>query len=366
LSRHSATISDVTTSALDKPSNSEAVHVSIIIPCRNEEDYIEACVRSIFDQDPPSGSFEVIVADGMSTDRTRVLLEQLAKEDGRLRVIDNPGGFVSSGLNRGIAVARGAVIIRMDAHTVYAHDYVRQCVSVLEKTGADNVGGPWAAEGDGLVGAAIAAAFQSPFSVGGARAHDLDYEGPLDTVYLGCWPREVFSRFGLFDEELVRNQDDEFNLRLIRSGGRIWQSPLIKSRYRTRGSLGDLFRQYRQYGYWKVRVIQKHQRPASIRHMVPGAFLLSIFFLAIGSWWSTLAWWGFIGLMVLYVGVIVLASIMTASKSNWKIVSILPLVFGTYHVSYGLGFLRGIFDFLILRTRPAQSLITLSRRSAVP
>lgn len=353
-------------STLHKSLDSGAVHVSIIIPCRNEEDHIEACVRSIFDQDPPSGGLEVIVADGTSTDRTRSVLDRLAKEDERLRVIDNPGGFVSSGLNRAISVARGAVIVRMDAHTVYERDYVRQCVSVLERTGADNVGGPWAAEGEGLIGVAIATAFQSPFAVGGARAHDLDYEGPLDTVYLGCWRREVFSRFGLFDEELVRNQDDEFNLRLILSGGRIWQSPRIRSRYRTRGSLGDLFRQYRQYGYWKVRVIQKHHRPASIRHMVPGAFLLSLLFLAIGSWWWTLAWWGFIGLLVLYVAVLAVASIVTVSKSNWKVLPILPLVFGTYHVSYGLGFLRGVFDFLILRNRPPQSLVALSRRSAIP
>ena len=103
-----------------------------------------------------------------------------------------------------------------------------------------------------------------------------NYEGRLDTVYLGCWPREVFERIGLFDEELVRNQDDEFNLRLARAGGKIWQSPRIKSWYTPRGSLGDLFRQQMQYGYWKVRVIQKHRLPASIRHLVPGLFVVSV------------------------------------------------------------------------------------------
>ena len=123
------------------------------------------------------------------------------------------------------------------------------------------------------MGRAIAVAFHSPFSVGGPRGHVPHYKGPVDTVYLGCWPREVFDRIGFFDEELVRNQDDEFSLRLKRAGGKIWQSPRIKSCYRPRESPGALFQQYMQYGYWKVRVIQKHKMPASVRHLVPGIFV---------------------------------------------------------------------------------------------
>src|SRR5262249_37522272 len=142
-----------------------------------------------------------------------------------------------------------------------------------EETGADKVGGPWVAEGKGYVGRAIAAAFQSPFAVGGARGHDPNYEGIVDLVYLGCWRRGVFDWFGLFDEELVRNQDDEFDLQLIRAGGTIWQSPRIRSWNQPRGSLRTLFLQYMQYGYWKVRVIQKHKIPASTRHLMPGGFV---------------------------------------------------------------------------------------------
>ena len=149
----------------------------------------------------------------------------------------------------------------MDAHTAYASDYIRQCFAVLHETGADNVGGPWIAEGKGFIGQAIAAAFQSAFAVGGALGHRSDYEGTLDTVYLGCWPVEVFERIGLFDEEMVRSEDDEFNLRLTRAGGKIWQSPRIKSWYHPRESLGSLLCQQIQYGYWKVRVIQKHKIP---------------------------------------------------------------------------------------------------------
>ena len=177
----------------------------------------------------------------------------------------------------------------MDAHTRYASDYVRNCLEVLRTTGADNVGGPWVARGTGIIGRTVAAALQSPFSFGGTRGHNPDYEGIVDTVYLGCWPREVFGRVGLFDEELVRNQDDEFNLRLTRAGGKIWQSPRIKSWYRPRGSTVRLLRQYMQYGYWKVRVIQKHKIPASVRHLIPGLFVLSLVVLALAAPWSRVA-----------------------------------------------------------------------------
>ena len=150
--------------------------VSVVVPCYNELGHIEACLHSILAQEPPHGGFEVIVADGMSSDGTRDILMELACEEPRLRVIDNPGRIVSTGLNAAIRAARGKVIIRMDVHTEYATDYVRQCLAVLQETGADNVGGPWVAKGVGFVGKAIAAAFQSPFSVGGPMGHDPSYE----------------------------------------------------------------------------------------------------------------------------------------------------------------------------------------------
>src|SRR6266508_572896 len=194
--------------------NSTLPAVSIVIPCRNEKDHIEACVWSILAQEPPPGGFEIIVADGMSDDGTRDVLMRLVKEDARLRIVDNPGRIVSTGLNAAIRAAQGRIIIRIDAHTEYAPDYVCQCLGVLQETGADNVGGPWVAKGTGGVSRAIAAAFQSPCSAGGARGHDPGYEGAIDTVSVGCWPRAVFDRIGLLDEAPVRNQDDEFNLRL--------------------------------------------------------------------------------------------------------------------------------------------------------
>lgn len=340
--------------------------VTIIVPCRNEKKYIESCVRTILAQMSPSGGFELIIADGMSDDGTRTILKRLVEENPQLHVIDNPGRIVSTGLNFAIRKAKGRVIIRMDVHTEYAPDYVRECVAVLSETEADNVGGAWVARGKALTGQAIAAAFRSLLAFGRARGHDPGYEGVLDTVYLGCWPREIFDRVGFFDEELVRNQDDEFNLRLTRAGGKIWQSPRIKSWYCPRESFKALFHQYKQYGYWKVRVVQKHKLPASLRHLIPGMFVFFLIALPVLSLWLPLVGWGWLGLLGAYAVYIVLASAVTAAQCGWRLFSILPLVFACYHFGYGYGFLCGVWDFVILRRGPNRAYTELTRHSENP
>jgi succinoglycan biosynthesis protein ExoA len=337
--------------------------VSVIVPCRNEKDQIEVCIQSIMSQETPPGGFEVIVADGMSDDGTREILRHLMNQEPRLRIIDNPARIVSSGLNAAIRIAQGSIIIRMDAHTEYAPDYIRQCVAILAETGAENVGGPWVAKGAGLVGRAIAAAFQSPFGVGGARGHDEKYEGEVDTVYLGCCPREVFDRVGLFDEDLVRNQDDEFNLRLSRVGGKIWQSPRIKSWYTPRGSFFALFRQYVQYGYWKVRVIQKHKIPASLRHLVPGCFVFLLLGLPVAAGLWCVAGWIWLGLVAAYIGCNIIASCLTAAQNKCSMFPLLIVSFACFHIAYGYGFLLGICDFIILRRKPHHRFTLLTRIS---
>lgn len=324
-------------------------YVSVIVPCRNEKDYIQACLRSILAQDLSPEEFEIIVADGMSDDGTRDILKQLAEKDLRLRVIDNPGRIVSPGLNAALRVARGAIIIRMDAHTEYASDYIRQCLAVLRETGADNVGGPARTKSTGYVQSAIGAAYHSAFGVGGARFHKVEYEGYVDTVPFGCWPRKVFDHIGFFDEELIRNQDDEFNLRLTRIGRKIWQSPRVKSWYRPRSSLRALFRQYEQYGYWKIRVIQKHRRLASVRHLIPGSFVLSLIMLPLISLGWPVTAWAWLSLVGLYGAANIVVSMLIAARQGWILFPLLPLVFACYHFGYGYGCLRGVWDFVILR-----------------
>jgi len=327
--------------------------VSIIVPCRNEAKSIHAFLHSLLSQELDGIRWEAIVADGMSVDGTRDVLLQFSKEHPQVRMIDNPGHIASTGLNACIREAKGDILIRMDVHTEYKSDYVRCCVQVLKQTNAANVGGACVAVQSGYVGRAIAGAFHSAFAVGGAQWHQTGYEGPVDTVHLGCWRREVLEQAGCFDESLVRNQDDELNLRLSRAGGLIWQSPDIVSWYHPRSSLGALFRQYFQYGHWKVAVIRKHRLPASWRHLVPGAFVLGnlmVFaaaLLGVMFGRSPLSWFTTAGIAadILYAAAVLAASGIVARKTDWRLFPVLPLVFLCFHFGYGLGFISGLWHF---------------------
>jgi succinoglycan biosynthesis protein ExoA len=346
-------VSSAATSAASQRDTSPSV--SIVVPCRNEAKAIDAFLNSLLNQEMGNINWEVIIADGMSDDGTRKILEQFAKEHRQIRVIDNPSRIVSTGLNACIRAAAGDIILRMDVHTEYKSDYVRRCVEVLRKTNAANVGGACVAVQTGYVGRAIAAAFHSPFAVGGARWHQPTYEGRVDTVHLGCWRREVLEQIGYFDETLVRNQDDELNFRLTRAGGTIWQSPDIVSWYHPRSSLRTLFRQYFQYGFWKVAVIRKHRLPASWRHLVPGAFALANFVVLAAALLGMifgrgpLSWFmeAGIGMDVAYAVAVLAAAAIVAKKEGWILFPVLPLVFSSYHIAYGIGFLFGIFHFSI-------------------
>jgi glycosyltransferase involved in cell wall biosynthesis len=335
--------------------------VTVIIPCRNEAGCIEACLRSVLKQEPPPGGFEIIVADGLSDDGTRELLARLCAEEPSIRMVDNPQRITPAGLNVAIRAARGSVIVRMDAHTEYAPDYIRCCLEVLTRTGADNVGGPARTKTASRVQEVIAAAYHSPLVVGGARFHDAAFEGPVDTVTYGCWRREAFEKFGFFDEELVRNQDDEHNLRITRAGGHIYQSPSIRSWYQPRSSLIALFRQYSQYGYWKVRVIRKHRIPASLRHLVPGAFVGTVLLLMPLAIFMPWARWILVALLAAYGLANLAASLDAARRGGVRCLPLLPVVVICYQIGYGWGFLRGLMDFVLFRRAPVQSATRLTR-----
>jgi hypothetical protein len=276
--------------------------------------------------------------------------------------LTNPGRIVSTGLNAAIRSARGEFIIRMDAHSSYASNYSRLCLETLERAGADYVGGPVRTDAVGACACAVAAAYHSPFSTGGAKFHDVNYEGWVDTMPYGCWRKTTLLKLGLFDEALVRNQDDELNLRLTRSGGRIWQNPAILSWYSPRASLSNLFHQYFQYGFWKVAVIRKHRVPGSWRHIVPIAFILSNIFLLSGAvlakafgatLWFTVVVSLWLAITAAYVLANLTASVITAARHGWETLPYLPAIFVTYHISYGLGFLAGLRWYFLT---PAQTL----------
>jgi len=349
----------------------EPCAVTVVVAARDEEGFIEACVRSLLDQDEPPGGFELIVAEGRSDDGTRAILERLGAAEPRLKVLTNERRIAPAAWNVAIRQARGRYIAIMGAHARYPKDYVTRCFEIAERTKADNVGGPAIAEADGYLQRSNAASHHSPFSVGGASWHSLDYEGKARTVFGGFYRRDVFDRIGLFDEDLVRDSDAEFNFRLERAGGTIWQSPLIRSWYKPRRTLGALFRQYRQYGYWKVRIMQKHGTTPAVRQYVPAVFVSGLAVLValavvsgIAAFASPLAALSRDALLVVtgsYVLVLLIASVTTAARHGWDLMPILPLTFASYHFGYGIGFLNGVLDFVVRKRkdpRPAMTELT--------
>jgi len=319
--------------------------VTVIMPVRNEAAYIERSLGSVLAQEYPADRLEIIVADGMSTDATRSLVDRFRQDHTNIRIVDNPGRIVPTGFNAALRQARGDFIIRVDGHTEIAPDYVRCCVSELLASGADNVGGRMNAQSQGIFGSAVALATGSPFGVGGARFHYSDQKEWGDTVYLGAWPRRVFQSMGMFDEELVRNQDDEFSYRLRANGGRILLSPSIRSTYYSRGTLAGLWRQYFQYGFWKVRILQKHPRQMQVRQFVPPTFIAALLCSVLLVPVTRLG----LLLLALIAGSYVVASlafsIQTAARQGWQHLFLLPVVYAILHVSYGLGFLAGLVRF---------------------
>lgn len=318
----------------------------MILPVRNESAYIESGLLTIFAQDYPKDLLEIIVVDGMSTDDTREIVSRLTSqhEDMSVKILDNPNNIVSTALNIGIMEARGEIIIRVDGHSTISPDYVRQCVDILAKTNASNVGGKMNAVGNNLFGKTVALATSTPFGIGSGRFHYSNEEEYVDTVYMGAWPRSVFEKVGLFDEELIRDQDDEFNYRIRKAGGKILLSPLINSKYNVRSSPIKLWIQYFQYGYWKVRVLQKQPRQMSLRQFVPPAFVLALIVSLVMNLSSTFRPFSSIVILA-YLLVNLSVSVFIAFRRNWKCLPILPGTFAILHISYGLGFLIGLIKF---------------------
>ncbi len=322
------------------------------MPIRNEADFIERAIKSILENDYPAGKMEVLVVDGMSDDGTREIVWKLSQADGRIRMLDNPKRIVPTAMNIGLKAAGGELFIRIDGHAEIPKDFITKSVQCLaEHPEAWVAGGPIKTVADTYTGRAIAAAMCSPIGVGNSRFRLADYEGWVDTLAFGTHHKWVFDRVGYFDEELVRNQDDEFNLRIILAGGKIWMSKAIQSTYFSRGSLRTLWRQYFQYGFWRVRTLQKHKRPAGVRQVIPLAFVLSLLLLGLGG----LFWRPFLVFLIaeaiLYALALAVGALGVGSKSGWQYAPAAPLVFALLHFGYGLGSLWGAVRFCALAGR---------------
>lgn len=319
--------------------------VTVVLPCRNEARYIGPCLDSILAGAYPADSLEILVVDGDSTDDTRTVVREYAAQYPQVRLLDNPGRIVPTALNIGIRAATGDVIARMDAHVIYPPEYLPRLVAALEESGADNVGGcVITLPADGTATAqAIAIALGHPFGVGNSHFRIGSPKARfVDTVPFGCFRRELFTRVGMFDEELVRNQDDEFNARIISRGGKIRLQPDVVCYYYARGSFAQLARMFYQYGAFKPLVARKVGRIMTLRQLVPAAFLIALLDAAVAGFFWRPAWLAGLGLAAVYAAAILFSSARIFRSHGVRCATALTLVFPVVHFSYGLGFLRGL------------------------
>jgi glycosyltransferase involved in cell wall biosynthesis len=323
--------------------------VSIIIPCRNEEKYIRECLESIVKQSYGIDNIEVLVMDGCSEDNTSNIVSEFTAEYRQIKLIRNERKTAPTAMNLGIENSTGNVIVLVGGHSYLDKNYIENCIIKLEQSGAACVGGKIINISNDSSSEAISCAMGSPFGVGNALFRYTNNEQYVDTVAFGAYRKEIFDKIGYFDEELVRNQDDELNFRLTKGGGKIFLSPSILSYYYTRSSFKRLWRQYYQYGFWKVRVIQKHKKPASIRHLIPILFVLSIIFGSLLSIYSKPIRFMFLAELISYFACALIFSVKAANKKVSYIPSII-FSFLILHISYGLGFLEGLFAFYLFKS----------------
>jgi succinoglycan biosynthesis protein ExoA len=325
--------------------------VTIAMPAFNEERFIETCIRSVWAQDYPRERIEILIADGRSTDRTREILTTLGSEDPRIRVIDNPERLQAAGLGQIVKQARGDVIVRMDVHCEYATNYVSQCVSTLEGTGADNVGGAQRAKAKTHFQQALCAALLSPLGVGGASYRSASAEGFVDTVFLGAFRRAVFERVGLWDPAAATNEDAELNQRIVENGGRIYLSPSIVVHYFPRDSFRALATQYFRYGRGRARTLLMRGGLPTLRPLIP-------FLLVVGASAMLLlppAWPLLPPALAAYLLAAGAEAIRVAAPLGARGVATAAAVFPVLHVSHGTGFAAGLWHYLRHPDWPEQA-----------
>lgn len=338
--------------------------VSVIIPCRNEVNFIEAVLKSIFAQDYPQESLEVIVADGMSDDGTREELRELSSSYPNLKVIDNPNRVTPDALNLAIVASKGEVIVRLDAHSNYPSNYISRLVTELFRLDAENVGGVWITTpaNSGTVATAIALATSHPLGIGNSSYRlDIPVIKEVDTVPFGCFKRSIFDQIGLFDADLIRNQDDEFNGRIIKNGGKIFLVPDVEIEYYARATFGTMVKMFYQYGLFKPLVNLKLGHPATSRQFAPPIFVLGLLFLPVALFsrglfliWSML--------YAIYFLANALISLKIAwRKKRWGLAPNLFLAFFLIHCSYGWGYLKGILKFVLLKSKVTANQTNISR-----
>ncbi|MGI5901090.1 MAG: glycosyltransferase family 2 protein [Desulfitobacteriia bacterium] len=324
------------------PQNSDKnIIVSVVMPVYNEEKYIENCILSLLKQDYPQTQMEWIFVDGDSKDNTKEIIEGFRERyPDLIRLYNNPQRAVPYAMNIGIKKAVGKYIIRLDAHSEYEKDYISKCVYYLDNTDAHNVGGVATTKSRGFVGNTIAKLLASKFGVGNSRFRVGGQSGYVDTVPFGAFRREVFTEFGLYDERLTRNQDNEMNYRIRKNGGKVYLASDIKFSYYCRDNVKDLVKMALSNGKWNIITMKLCPGSMGLRHFIPFLFLLSLIILPLLGIFFPL-----IGkLFLCELGLYFLLSLIFAFKEadQLKQVPLLFILFPIFHLSYGLGSLGGL------------------------
>jgi succinoglycan biosynthesis protein ExoA len=331
--------------------------ISIVLPCRNEVQFIDDCLASVYDFEPVEGGSEVIIVDGKSTDGTREKLAAWQARHPDLLILDNPRGIVPSAMNIGIRAARGELVVRLDAHSTYARDYLRRCVGTYRQTAADNVGGVMMTmpRGKSLGAMLVRALTTHRFGVGDSEFRLGTIEGPADTVPYGCFPRTVFDRAGMYDERLVRNQDYELNCRIRRLGGVVWMNPAIAISYYNQATLHGLMRQAITTSAWNAWMWYLAPYSFAFRHIIPGAFVAALCIAAIASIVSPAGLEMLGAIMIPYALLACATSVQQAARYSWWLILPMPFCFFAYHLMYGAGTLWGGIQ-LLFHKAPVQEL----------
>jgi glycosyltransferase involved in cell wall biosynthesis len=325
------------------------IKVSVIVPCYNEQATIRQLLDAIYTQTYPKNEVEVVIADGLSTDHTRAVIDdyKMKHPDLEINVIDNLKRVIPSGLNRAIEAAKGVYIVRMDAHSIPDCNYIQNCIKGLEGGLGDNIGGIWNIQpgASTWVARSIAIAASHPLGAGDARYRIGGVAQEVDTVPFGAFHKDLIGKIGLFDETLLTNEDYEFNARIRQSGGKVWLDPAISSVYYARQTLGELAKQYWRYGYWKAQMLRKHPKTLRWRQFLPPLFVLALLGLGIVSSVWNLARWLFAFIVLLYTIVIFGIGIqMSLKHSSLSLTIGVPLAIATIHFSWGTAFLWGLIN----------------------
>ena len=322
--------------------------VSVIMPVYNEAEYIKRSLGAVFQQTYPKSLTEIIVADGMSSDNTAEIVRQLAVSQPEVtcRIIANNQRSFTHGFNLGLQVARGDIIVMLGGHTIIPPDFISHSIQLMGASDYACVGGLTESIGESTLSDAISQAMSSSFGVGNV-AFRTGSQGKIevDTVAFGTYRHTVFSKYGSLDEEMIKNQDDELNYRLRAHGERILLDPNIRSKYYNRSTIGSLAKQYFLYGFWKVRVLQKHPKQMQWRQFIPPMFVLVLFASGLLSYFTRWGGW----LLALVGGTYLLAnfgaSVVIGIRNRVASSLLLPVAFATLHFSYGIGFVLGMLKF---------------------